>query len=147
MRQTSSNIMGQVSESYAGKTGGSANSFSYELTSSKFELKANGNVVFKATSSGIETIRIEGTSMSLGSISAAEGSFSLLNVDNKRVYPRSINNDSQSFYAFTGLLTAKYSAAAGGYVLDVNPRYYMQYTTINTANIPGTTGNSRVLTI
>lgn len=150
--QTSSSIMAQVSQGYAGKTGGSANSFSYELTSSKFELKANGTTVFKATSSGIDVIRMTGTSLSLGSLSTASleitGSTSnAFKFHGNSVQEKSINNESHWFIGFTSYLSARYSAAAGGYVLTSDPYYSMSPITINSTSISGALGNTKVLTV
>lgn len=126
--QTSSSIMGQVSQNYAGKTGGSANSFSYELTSSKFELKANGNVVFKATSSGIETLAMEGTSLYVNGVHTRDlevtGSLdsASFRINGKSVRNYGITSVSESWYAFaSSSLPLTYSAAAGGYVFSYAP--------------------------
>ena len=143
LTQTSSNIMAQVSSGYAGKTGGSANSFSYELTSSKFELKANGNVVFKATSSGIETLRMEGTSLYINAVDTRTlnvrddiGSPSSITIHGKAVRQYGISEESESWYGFSGSsLTLVYSSAAGGYVFSYKPTlsyYSISATKINT---------------
>lgn len=137
--QTSTNIMAQVSESYAGKTGGSANSFSYELTSSKFELKANNAVVFKVTSAGIETLAMEGTSLTVNGVHTR--SLQVTDADdfylgNSRVRQYGITEVSESWYAFSSdRFPLVYSSAAGGYVFSYSPylsRYSISASKINT---------------
>lgn len=137
--QTSTNIMAQVSESYAGKTGGSANSFSYELTSSKFELKANNAVVFKVTSAGIETLAMEGTSLTVNGVHTR--SLQVTDADdfylgNSRVRQYGITEVSESWYAYSSdRFPLVYSSAAGGYVFSYSPylsRYSISASKINT---------------
>lgn len=137
--QTSTNIMAQVSESYAGKTGGSANSFSYELTSSKFELKANNAVVFKVTSAGIETLAMEGTSLTVNGVHTR--SLQVTDADdfylgNSRVRQYGITEVSESWYGYSSdRFPLVYSSAAGGYVFSYSPylsRYSISASKINT---------------
>jgi len=68
---TSSSLTTTISD-YAKKEGGTASSFSYSLTSSAFELKANNSTVFKADKDGVT---INGGGTFSGSLSAATGTF------------------------------------------------------------------------
>lgn len=111
-------------EAKAEREGGDASTFSYELTASRFVLKANNSTVFKCDQNGITTI---GTT-SATHIEGASAEFitcdtRFLKINGKSYSPSTINVASTYSYAFASNITnyLRYSSAAGGYVFSSLP--------------------------
>jgi len=110
-KTTTNNLQTQITQqaglisAKASQSAGTSSSFAYELTPTKFELKANNNTVFKCDQNGISTLNASAITMSLGGLNLG-GHQILMDVGGCI-----ISNTPR----------IKYSSAAGGYVFEDYP--------------------------
>lgn len=125
----------------ANSTGGDASSFAWSLTPNGFTLTAGNTEVFKANSSGIVTLAMQGTTLTVNGIKTRTiditnnvGVPSSITINGKSVKGYGITDVSESFYTYNAQqFPLVYSAVAGGYVFSYNP--YLTKVNINATKI------------